>query len=132
MPSDRSQARLLYRASESDANMLWATRFFAPDPFIFIEKSGRRYLVMSDLEVDRARDQAAVDKVLLFSDYVRRLQDRGVRFPTVIDVLPEVLKDLKINTVLVPSTFPLRRQHVHHTPGDPDPLQQPRLPNGSG
>ena len=42
-------ARLIYSASESDANMLWATRFFAPDPFIFIEKRGKRYLVMNDL-----------------------------------------------------------------------------------
>ena len=27
------QPRLIYSASESDANVLWATQFFAPDPF---------------------------------------------------------------------------------------------------
>ena len=48
----RIDARLIYSASESDANMLWATRFFAPDPFIFILKRGKRYLVMNDLELD--------------------------------------------------------------------------------
>src|SRR3989442_2109910 len=107
MPTARTHARLIYSASESDANMLWATPFLAPDPFVFIEKHGRRYLVMSDLEVDRARQQAQVDKVLMLSDYVRRLQDRGVHFPTVPQVLPEVLRDLKISGVVVPSTFPL-------------------------
>ena len=30
-----NQAILLYAASEGDANMLYATGFFVPDPFIF-------------------------------------------------------------------------------------------------
>jgi hypothetical protein len=49
------QARLIYSASESDANMLWAAQFFAPDPFSFIEKRGKRFLAMSDIEMDRTR-----------------------------------------------------------------------------
>src|SRR6186713_745663 len=100
-------ARLIYSASESDANMLWATQFFAPDPFIFIEKRGKRYLVMSDLEMDRAKDQAQVDKVLSYSEYVRRLQGKGLPSPAISDVLPEILRDLKISRVDVPATFPL-------------------------
>src|SRR5437867_7054629 len=131
MPTARTHARLIYSASESDANMLWVTRFFAPDPFIFIEKHGRRYLAMSDLEVDRARQQAEVDKVLLYSDYVRGLQDRGIRFPSVTEVLPEVLKNLGISSVVVPSTFPLgladalRRKRFRVTP-QPDPFWKKR------
>jgi Xaa-Pro aminopeptidase len=101
------QARLIYSASESDANMLWATQFFAPDPFIFIEKRGKRFLVMSDLEMDRAKEQASVDKVLSYSDYVRRLQSKGTPSPAIREVLPEILKDLKISGVEVPETFPL-------------------------
>jgi Xaa-Pro aminopeptidase len=104
---NRFDARLIYSASESDANMLWATRFFAPDPFIFIEKRGKRYLVMNDLEIDRAKSQASVDKVLAYSEYVLRLQKNGVDFPTAAQVFLEVFKDLKIQTVEAPSTFPL-------------------------
>jgi len=100
-------ARLIYSASESDANMLWATRFFAPDPFIFILKRGKRYLVMNDLELDRAKSQAIVDKVLAYSDYQKRWQARGLQFPTPAQILCEVLSDLKINAVEVPATFPL-------------------------
>jgi len=100
-------ARLIYSASESDANMLWATRFFAPDPFIFVTKRDRRYLVMNDLEIDRAKSQAAVDKVLAYSDYQKRWQKRGTQFPAPSQVLIEVLGDLKIKKVEVPSTFPV-------------------------
>src|ERR1051326_2574446 len=105
--SARIDARLIYSASENDANMLWATRFFAPDPFIFVQKRGKTYLVMNDLEIDRARNQARVYKVLSYSDYTRRCQQRGVQFPAVAQILVEVLKDLRITSVEVPSTYPL-------------------------
>src|SRR5437762_8230685 len=105
--SPRIDARLIYSASESDANMLWATRFFAPDPFIFVLKRGKRYLVMNDLELDRAKSQAHVDKVLAYSDYQMRWQKRGTQFPTAAEVLVDVFADLKIRAVEVPATFPL-------------------------
>ena len=126
-PIDRYDARLIYSASESDANMLWATRFFAPDPFTFIQKRGRRYLVMSDLEIDRARSEARVDKVLPYSEYVRRKQKEGIAFPSPADVLSEVFKDLKIGSVQVPGTFPvgladqLRSMKIKVQPA-PDPF----------
>src|SRR5213593_1000516 len=100
-------AQLIYSASETDANMLWATRFFAPDPFIFIKKSRKTYLVMNDLEIDRAESQASVNNVLSYSEYARRWQQRGIQFPPAAEVLVEVFKDLQIQTVEVPSTFPL-------------------------
>jgi len=124
---NRTDARLIYSASESDANMLWATRFFAPDPFIFIEKRGRRTLVMSDLEIDRAKDQASVDKVLAYSDYVRRLGAKAKTAPVLADVLLEIFRDLKVSSVSVPSTFPLgladqlRRKRVRVV-AQPDPF----------
>src|SRR5215831_18517724 len=106
--STRTDARIIYSASESDANMLWATRFFAPDPFIFIAKRGKRYLVMNDLEIDRAKSQAEVDRVLSYSQHQKRWQSRGVQFPTTAQVLRDVLADLKIKRVEVPSTFPVQ------------------------
>ena len=105
--SPRIDARLIYSASETDANMLWATRFFAPDPFIFIQKRGKTYLVMNDLEIDRARSQARVYKILSYSDYTRRCQQHGIQFPAVAQIVAEVLKDLRITSVEVPSSFPL-------------------------
>src|SRR5215831_11150868 len=105
--SSRPDARLIYSASEGDANMLWATRFFAPDPFIFIEKRGKRYLVMNDLELDRAKSEASVDKVLSYSAYQKKWQSRGTQFPTTAQVLSDVLSDLNIRSAEVPGTFPV-------------------------
>jgi len=125
--STPTDAILICSASESDANMLWATRFFAPDPFIFIQKRGKRFLVMNDLEIDRAKQQASVDKVLAYSDYQRRWQGRGTQFPTVAQILSDVLTDLKIKVVEVPATFPvgladqLRGLGIHVQP-KPDPF----------
>lgn len=103
----RPDAQMIYSASESDANMLWATRFFAPDPFILIVKRGKRYLVMNDLEIDRAKSQASVDKVLSYSEYQRRLQKNGVDFPAPSQILTEVFSDLGIRSIEVPAGFPL-------------------------
>src|SRR5690349_6759437 len=122
-----TDARLIYSASETDANMLWATRFFAPDPFTFIERRGKRYLIMNDLELDRAKVQASVDKVLAYSNYQKRWQSRGTQFPTPAQVLIEVLADLKISSVEVPATFPvhladqLRKMKIRVDP-KPDPF----------
>ena len=62
------QAILLVAASEGDANMLYAAGFFVPDPFIFFAHKKTKYLVMSDLEIDRAKKQARADRVLSLSE----------------------------------------------------------------
>ena len=100
-------ARLIVAASDTDANLLWATGMFAPDPFIFIRKGRRQYLVMNDLEVDRAREQASVDRVLHQTEYVRRVQSRGIPFPTMTQVIEAVFEELGIRGARVPFDFPL-------------------------
>jgi len=102
---DRRSALLMVSASEGDANMLYATRFFAPDPFIFFQHRGKKYLVMSDLEIDRARRQAAVDRVLSLSDYQRRLKRIG-KEPTTVHALEMIFKERGIRPLAVPANFP--------------------------
>ena len=65
--------RLMVAASEHDPDMLYATRFFAPDAFIFLEEKGKRTLVLSDLEIDRARKQARADEFVSFSALEREV-----------------------------------------------------------
>jgi Xaa-Pro aminopeptidase len=101
-----TETRLLYAASERDADILYPTRFFAPDPFVFIQRGRQRVLVMSDLEMDRARAQSAVDRVLSWSKVARALEAAGEK-ATVAAVIARVLKDLKVRRVVVPRSFPL-------------------------
>ena len=58
----KTQTRLIVAASETDPDMLYATKFWAPDPFIFLERNGKRTLVLSDLEMDRGRRLAEATK----------------------------------------------------------------------
>ena len=38
----KTETRLIVAASDHDPDMLYATRFFVPDPFIFLEQNGKR------------------------------------------------------------------------------------------
>ena len=71
------QAILLVSASEGDANMLYAAGFFVPDPFVFFQHKKISYIVMSDLEIDRAKKQSRADRVLSLSFYHNKLRKMG-------------------------------------------------------
>jgi Xaa-Pro aminopeptidase len=99
--------RLMVGDSERDANMLYATRMFVPDAFIWFEFRGKTCAVMSDLEIDRAKKQAQVDRVLSFSHYLKELKHSGIKQPGFGDVLNRVLHDFRIRGVEVPASFPI-------------------------
>lgn len=99
-------ATLFIAASESDSNLYYATQFIAPDPFIYLEVKGERLLVMSDLEMDRARSQATVDRVLSYSEIERQAKAQGVASPGTIDVVHVVMQQTGIRELLVPANFP--------------------------
>jgi len=97
---------LLYAPSEIDSNVLYATRFFCPDPFIFIRTArGKRIYVMSDLEIDRARATTNAHRVLSLARYAESAESRTGKPPHVADVITEVFRDLKIRGVTVPENF---------------------------
>src|SRR5882762_6690562 len=86
------ETRLIVAASETDADMLYATKFWAPDPFIFLERNGKRTLVLSDLEIDRARKQADADKFVMFSDLEREVQGKSKKAAPYEKVLAHFLR----------------------------------------
>jgi Xaa-Pro aminopeptidase len=99
--------RLIISDSEHDANMLYATRMFVPDAFIWFETRGRTFAAMSDLEIDRARRDADVDRVLSLSRYQKQLSREGVKRPGFSDVLNRVLREFRVRQVEVPMNFPI-------------------------
>jgi len=99
-------ATVFIAASETDSNLYYATKFIAPDPFIYLEIKGERILVMSDLEMDRAKSQASVDRVLSYSEIERRVKSQGIAEPGSVDIVHVVLRDAGITQLLVPSNFP--------------------------
>src|SRR5436305_13368139 len=99
--------RLMAAASEQDADMLYATRFFAPDAFIFLEERGKRTLVLSDLEIDRARKQAEADEFVSYSALEREVQGKRKKAPAYEKVLSHFLRKRGVRSALVPANFPL-------------------------
>ena len=99
-----NQAILLVSASEGDSNMLYAAGFFVPDPFIFFQHKKIKYVVMSDLEIDRAKKQAHADRVLSLSLYQRKLRKNG-KSPTMIDILDLLFRERGIRSLIVPANF---------------------------
>ena len=102
-----ADARLIIAASEADANLYYATRFLAPDPFVFLAHGAEKILLISDLELNRARAQAAVDSVLAIREYENRAKAAGTERPTVTDALFELLKERRVRSLLVPGGFPV-------------------------
>ena len=107
MSKSKSQTKLIVAASENDPDMLYATRFFAPDPFIFLEQNGKRTLVLSDLEIDRGRKTAQADEFLPYSKFEREIQGTQKKAPSYEKVLAHFLRKRGVRSAIVPANFPL-------------------------
>jgi len=102
----KSDTLLMVADSERDANMLYATGLFVPDPFIYLN-FGRPIIVLSDLEIDRARKQAPHCRALSLSTIQLKLRRDGVKSPRHAHVIREILREQKIRRAIVPDNFPL-------------------------
>ncbi len=99
---------LIIDSSEDNADLYYRTRFFVPDPVIFIEHEGKRILVLSDLELDRGKKEAKVDTFLSLSEYRKKLPSRKRKLSGMTDIVDLVFKELRIKSAVVPGRFPIR------------------------
>src|SRR5438309_1038413 len=99
--------RLIVAASETDADMLYATHFFAPDPFIFLQRNGKRTLVLSNLEIGRGRRQAKADEFVSFDQLEREVRGKSKKAPPYERVLSHFLRKCGVRSAIVPANFPL-------------------------
>lgn len=100
-----SEAILMIAASEIDRDLYYATGFLTPDPFIFLQAGDRKILVLSDLELDRGKQEAKGSDVLSYSSYEAKARAKGIDSPTVLDTLAVVLVEFGVRSLLVPATF---------------------------
>lgn len=93
--------------SESNADMFYGCGFRAPDAVIFLERDGVTRLLLSDLEIDRARSEARVDEVESFSAMEKELQGTSKKKPAFNEVVAAWLVKHKARSVQVPADFSL-------------------------
>jgi Xaa-Pro aminopeptidase len=103
----KNETRLIVAASEHDPDMLYATKFFVPDPFIFLEQNGKRTIVLSDLEIDRGRKQAKADEIVSYSQFEREVQGKQKKPPPFEKVMSHFLRKRGVRSAVVPANFPL-------------------------
>ena len=70
-------AYLMIAASEHDADMLYASGMFVPDPFVAIGIGGTWHGLLSPLEVDRAKKQSKLAAVHLDTPWREQAGERG-------------------------------------------------------
>lgn len=99
--------RLIYAASEQNADLFYATKFLAPDAFLYFEKGKRRCLAASSLEYDRARLEAKVDEVINQSAVMEGLRKKKTRPLTAADWITAVLRDHSVRQFQVAPSFPV-------------------------
>ena len=104
---DGADALLIVGDSERNADLYYATRFMAPDPFVFLCTSNAKILMVGNLEVDRARSQARVDEVVASAHIEAQLQAREGDHPNSSQILLALLAERGIEKLKVPADFPL-------------------------
>ncbi len=104
MPSDNL---LMIAASERDANMLYVAGMFADDALIYLRLSGRCHLIVSDMELGRARKEAGHCRILSATRIAERLRKEGRKRVTLAHVAAAVLRERGLRKISVPEDFSL-------------------------
>lgn len=104
----RNQNLLFIASSEKDADLYYATKFIAPDAFVFAQAHGKKYILVSDLEIDRARKQARVDRVFSTSRLAAEYKRKHKKACSFSELVFYFLKKINVKSVLVPGNFPVQ------------------------
>jgi len=99
--------RLLIAGSEHDADMLYISGLFVPDPFIVIGINGAWHGLLSPLEVDRARKSSRLDHIHLDTPW--REKAGTLEFGnSLAGIAAAFLHEHGIRSIQVPGSFPLQ------------------------
>lgn len=116
-------AYLMVGESYNTADMFYATRFLAHDPFTYL-CDGEEILVVSDMELGRARLESRVEEVRSTTSYgfAEKLRRTGNAETAYCDLLADLLAERNIEGLSVPNSFPsyysdcLRARGYHVAP----------------
>ena len=101
------ETKLIVAPSDIDADMLYATKFWAGDPFIFLQQHGKRTIVLTDLEMGRGKRTAKVDEFVSFNQLEREVQGSSKQAPAFEKVMAHFLRKRGVSAAIVPPSFPL-------------------------
>lgn len=88
------KAKLIYDCPERNSDLFYATRFLAPDSVLYLEISGKKFLLLSDLEYGRGKKTAQVDSVFPYKKWAGK---------TVADTIANFCRSKKVGHLEVPA-----------------------------
>jgi Xaa-Pro aminopeptidase len=106
-----SKTRLVIDSTRRSADLFYLTRLKAPDPIVWMQVGRRRILMLSELELDRARKEARADLFLPARTYMIRAARLFSR-ATPAHAAAVFLGDRGIRSVEVPASFPVSLMRV--------------------
>ena len=99
------KARLIIDSTRRSADLFYLTGLKAPDPVIWLQLGRKRVLMLSELELDRARIEARADRFVALRPYLAKAS-RRLGGATAVHAAALFLKEHGASRVEVPSTFP--------------------------
>lgn len=98
---------LIIADSEHDADMRYAVGMAVSERLVYLRANGRSLAMLPDGELARGRAQAQVTRVVALSRYLRRVEQHGVRKPSLAHAAASLCQELKIRKLIVPFLFPV-------------------------
>jgi Xaa-Pro aminopeptidase len=94
--------KMIFASTNESADLLYATGFMAPDPYVFFEVNNSKYIVVTALEYGRAKKQAKSDVNVLDRDEILKAGDE----PNAENLLLSITKKYSCKIWYIPKTFP--------------------------
>jgi len=122
-----ANAFLMVSESAHNADMYYATRFLAHDSFIYLNSESEKLLV-SDMELGRARKESKVKQVIPASKYsimekLRRHKDPDAAY---CEMILEFLRSENVKRLAVPYNFPVQLADCMRKEGlEVNPIKSP-------
>lgn len=99
-------AELIIDSVDRNADLYYASHFDAhSSKFVYFRTGGKKYLLMSDLEFDRAKKESSVDKILSLTKYMELARKKKAG-PSVLDAVMIMLKERGIRRITIPDSTP--------------------------
>jgi len=128
LAKNRCEAYLLV-ADSSNADMYFATKFRAGDPFCYIQtRNARDMMLISDMEKGRAQKESRIEEIvpLSFCDYKKRLKETADPGRAYGECIGQLLQKEGVRHVAVPRDFPVYTAQVLKEMGfTVNPIQSP-------
>ena len=98
---------LIYADSESNADQLYFSKVFVPDPFLSFGIGKKKYAIINRLEYTRVKKESVFDEVLSFEEWKERTEKRFRKIKVGLsDIIRLVAEEYKIRSFLIATDFP--------------------------